>query len=326
MTSFYRKFYILTTIFLFVFFNISFSQENSLVNITITPKNPKPGQEVSIELNSYYLNLDISKISWYVDNNLKKEGVGETKTKTNAGSIGQTKEIKAIITNKDGSKIEKAVKIKTVTVSLITEPKSYAPPFYKGKPLLPYEGEVEILALTEITDINGKKISEDNMIFKWFENSILRYSGVGKNTFSTKNIVPVSSTEISVKIYSLDDTLLTEASKAIIYNLPIINIYENSPIYGILYNKTLPEEYLLGEKEEIKLTAEPFFFDNQISNIKHTWKINNIPVEDKENDNELILKRATNISKGSANIIINSKSQKKIYQSSQKTIQIKYEE
>ncbi len=324
MIVFYRKIYLFVTIFFFVFSNTSFSQDNSLVSISFSPKNPSPGHEVSFEISSYYLNLDISKISWYVDGNLKMEGVGETKTKIKAGNIGQTKEVKVIITNKDSSKIEKIVKIKPITISMIVEPQSYTPPFYRGKTLLPYEGTTKISVVTEITDLNGKKISEDNMIFKWFENSILKQGGVGKKVFNVENRIPVDGTEIKLKIYNLNEELLAETSKILTYTLPQINIYENSPIYGILYNQAITTDYLLGEKEEIKIISEPFFFDNQIDNIKYVWKINNILVEKQENNNELILKKIDNVSKGVANISIEAKNQNKIYQSAKNAIKIGY--
>lgn len=327
MISFYRKTYTAVLILFFICFKISFSQEGSLVSVSAYPENPAPGQEVSIKLSSYYLNLDILKVSWYIDGNLKFEGIGETNTKIKAGNIGYTKEVRVVITNKDSSKIEKILKIKPITISLIVEPQSYTPPFYKGKALLPYEGTTKISAITEITDLNGKKISEDNMIFKWFENSILREGGVGKKVFSVENRIPVDGTEIKLKIYNLNEELLAETSKILTYTLPQINIYENSPIYGILYNKTIPLDYLLGEKEEIKIISEPFFFDNPTENIKYLWKINNILVENQqEEENQLVLKKTEGVEKGLANITLEAKNQNKIYQSAKKNIKIGYEQ
>jgi len=326
MISFYRKTYTAVLILFFICFKISFSQEGSLVSVSAYPENPAPGQEVSIKLSSYYLNLDILKVSWYIDGNLKFEGIGETNTKIKAGDIGYTKKIKVVVTDKDGYKIEKILEIRPITISLIAEPQSYTPPFYKGKALLSYEGTTKISVITEITDLNGKKISEDNMIFKWFENSILREGGVGKKVFSLENRIPVDGTEIKLKIYNLNEELLAETSKMITYILPQINIYENSPIYGILYNKAIPSNYLLGEKEEIKIIVEPFFFDSQIEKIKYVWKINNDLVENQEKNNELILKRTENTKKGLADILINVKSQDKIYQSTKKNIKIGYEQ
>lgn len=326
MIGFYKKTCILVLILLFNLFKTSFSQENSLLGFSVYPKNPSPGQEVAIELNSYYLNLDLLKVSWYVDGNLKKEGVGEINTKVKAGNIGQTREVKIVVTNKDSSKIENIIKIKPITISLINEPQSHIPPFYKGKPLLPYEGETNISVITEISDTNGKKISEDNMIFKWFENSILKQGGVGKKTFKAINKIPVEGTQITLKIYSLDNVLLAETSKILSYVLPKINIYENSPIYGILYNKTIPIDYSLGEKEEIKIVSEPFFFDKQIEDIKYIWKINKNIIEEQQKNNELVLKKTEGINKGLADITIEANNQNKIYQSAKKNIKIGYEQ
>jgi hypothetical protein len=54
---------------------------------------------------------------------------------------------------------------------------------------------------------------------------------------------------------------------------PIMVFYENSPLYGIVYEKSINNGFNL-EGQEVSIVASPFYF-NINDNINYNWSINN---------------------------------------------------
>ncbi|MFA5934794.1 MAG: hypothetical protein WC827_02855 [Candidatus Paceibacterota bacterium] len=338
MFNFNKKIIFFFLVFFISFFtnNVIYSQEviktNDIVKITTTPQNPAPGEAITANLSSYLVNLDTSKIVWYIDGIIKKEGIGEKSFTIKAKGVGQSTVVKVIISTKDGSKIETSVEVIPNTISLIIEPISYTPLFYKGKPSFTFEGQTKVVVMSEIINpITNKKISPDNLIFKWKEDGIVRgsSSGLGKNYIIIKSSIPIEDIFISVEISDTQNSFVLNTSKILQPSKPKVILYENSPIYGILYNKSLPLNYFLGDKEEIKITAEPFFFDkkeNLLSRLSYFWEINNKPIEQPEIKNEIILKQVDKETKGTTHILLNTEDEDKLFQFTKNNIYINYGE
>ena len=87
------KYFKIFSIFLIFFSIISVSEAVSLnngVNIKITPNFPGPNQEVSISIEEYSMDINMSEISWFKNGVLVKKGVGEKNFSFITGDIGTT--------------------------------------------------------------------------------------------------------------------------------------------------------------------------------------------------------------------------------------------
>ncbi|MFH1454785.1 MAG: hypothetical protein ABIF22_00430, partial [bacterium] len=171
MSGFLKKIIQISLILLAFFFivNIALAQSvsNSIssIDLNIFPSSPRAGDSVVITLSSELLDLDSSKIIWYIDGIARKETASKSIIiKTKSG--GQKTAVRVVVETSDGIIKETSREISPAGVDLIIEPLSYTLPFYKGKPNFLAEGVVKIIAVPDIT-INGVKIPARDLNFKW---------------------------------------------------------------------------------------------------------------------------------------------------------------
>ncbi len=295
----------------------SVSNSISSVNIEISPNNPRAGDSVVLTLSSSLLDLNSSRIVWYIDNVARKDTTSKSITiKTKSG--GQKTTIRVVVETSDGIIKEATREISPVGVDLVIEPIAYTPPFYKGKPFFVAEGKVKIVAIPDII-INGSKKSSKDLTFKWLKDGYIlgSNSGKGKNSIVINSTIPVKDINIGVQVLDSSGNILAENSKSIVKNDPKILFYENSPLYGILYNKAITGNYYLGTREELKIIAKPisFNFSNDTpEESNYSWYVNGNYVAPNGKTNELILRQTTTNLKGTASISLDVKDINKINQ------------
>lgn len=285
---------------------VSFAQESvsntvSSIDLSFFPTYPSPGDSVILNVSSDLMDLDSSKISWYINGVLRKETSSKSITiKTNAG--GEKTNIRVVIETSDGIIKEVSTEITPAGVDFIIEPMSYTMPFYKGKPFLIGEGVVKIVAIPDII-IEGVRIQTKDLTFKWSkDDSVLGLnSGKGKNYVVINSAIPVRDININLQVLDDNGVILAEKSKTIILNSPKILFYENNPLYGILYNKAINDSYFLGTREELKITAKPFSFSfskDTSEEASFLWYVNDNYVAPVGKNNEITLRQTVTGQKG----------------------------
>lgn len=308
----------LFVIAIFTITNITFAQSSDAsINLDISPSNPRSGVSVVLTLTSDLIDLSSSKILWYINGVVRKETTNQSITiKTSDDGLPTT--VRVLVETSDGLTKEIIREISPVGIDLIVEPVAYTMPFYKGKPYMTGQGSVRVIALPDIS-INGVKIATKDLNFRWTrgESILGANSGKGKNSIILNSTIPVR--DISVGVQVLDDSgnILAETSKIIFLNTPKILFYENSPLYGIFYNKAIVGNYYLGTREELKVIAKPFSFSfnkDTSSEANYAWYVNKSYVAPDEKTNELILKQTNPNLKGTASILVNLKHSGKINQ------------
>ncbi len=300
-----------------VFAQEAVSNSISSINLNISPSNPRTGDSVALTVSSEMLDLDSSKIVWYVDGVARKDTASKSIT-IKAKNSGEKTAIRVVVETSDGIIKETSREISPAGVDLIVEPISYTLPFYKGKPFLVGQGIVKIVAMPDVV-VNGVKTASKELNFKWTKgNNILgSNSGKGQDSIIINSTIPIRDINIGVQILDNSGNILAENSKLIILNDPKILFYENNPLYGILYNKAIMGSYYLGTQEELTVIAKPFSFDflndaSEGSNYK--WYVNENYVTPSGKTNELILRQTATSSKGTAYVSLDIKNTSKIVQ------------
>ena len=163
------------------------------------------------------------------------------------------------------------------------------------------------------------KISNKDLNFKWTrDNNVLGdNSGKGQSSIIVSSIIPVRDINIQVEILDNLGNTMAINSKLITKNDPDILFYENSPLYGILYNKAIATSYYLGTKEELTIVAKPFSFSflNDVAvEAIYKWYVNGVFVSPSAKTNELILRQTTAGTKGTASVLLDLKNINKINQ------------
>lgn len=155
-------------------------------------------------------------------------------------------------------------------ISLVWEVGLQTPPFYKGKTLNVRNTPVTITALS------NAGLSSNNLIYTWSEsNTVLGgKSGLGRNTLSLPGNIVGDSPFVSVKVETIDKTLVGNSS----INIPFHNsrsyIYEYSPTLGVLFENALQNTFNL-TNNEVTLQVFPFYFSKSgISRLDYQWKLN----------------------------------------------------
>lgn len=288
------------------------------VDITTTPSSPGANQNISIRIESYSFDLNSSEIIWALNGIIKDKGVGKKDFSFKTGEVGTASLIKILIKTKEGRRIEKSLVVRPAEVDIVWQADSYVPPFYKGKSIYTYQSQITMIALPDLTNSKGAKLNPDSLIYKWTKDGKVLggVSGYGKNKFSFSKSIISNSTEIEVEVSSSDKETRAYGSITLDPVEPKLILYENNPLYGIIYSKALGDNFKMNGNE-ITLSATPYFFSlEQINNgkLKYNWNMNGQNLNNKQDAKEITF-RNTEGGAGSTKISVDLQNDEKELQS-----------
>jgi len=174
-----------------------------------------------------------------------------------AGSV-TTAKVTAIWANESYTQ---TISIQPQDVAIIAEPISSAPVLYPGKPLVPIEGSVRVVAVANVQDSKGKMLDPASLSYSWTvdDTRIANSSGIGKTAIIVASPLEYRSRSVSVAVTSQDGALAGGASFSLSAQQPSVRIYENDPLLGIVYDRALSDAYNISGTEDT-LFAAPFSF------------------------------------------------------------------
>lgn len=283
--SYHLKLFIFSSLFLMgTAFLVGISADQlsaqSLVQVSVTtsPTLPQPNEEVSIRARSFSTDFNKAQITWYLNGVLIKEGLGEDEFSFTLGDAGEIALVDVAIQTQEGRNIQRNVLINPAEVDLIWEAKnSSVPPFYQGKALFPREGELRVVAMPNVYNLNGEQVSSNNLVYRWRVNGQNRSSesGVGKNSLTLTGPRLDQPINVSVEVESLDESVRAKNDIRVRSSAQRALIYENHPDYGATLNRAIKESGFIGET--ITLTTFPLFFESKprMTNLDFVWEVNN---------------------------------------------------
>lgn len=297
--------------------------------VRVIPTNPRSNEPVIIDIQSYNTDLNTALISWSVDGKEEANGVGLKRFRMTAGPLGSTKTVDVSVGTLGTGILSTTVIIRPADVGLLWEADTYTPPFYQGKALHSYNGTFKVIALPELYAINGTKIDPKELVYTWTKNGEVQggSSGYGKNAFvGSQTSYLREGEEISVEVSAPRENVVASNSILVTPVVPEILFYENSPLYGIVYEKALQNNFKL-TNEEVSVVAEPMFFSvgtRGSRSLTYDWTLNRAPLSDFKNKSEITLRRA-NDQAGRANIQVVSQHQTRLLQGGKGALTISYE-
>lgn len=263
------------------FIPVSLNQGSSAISFRITPDNPKPNTVVTIEVRTVIVNLRAATIAWLENGELVSSGIGKSEYTTVTGPLGSSKTVTVVIQGENDVVYEKEFILKSASVDLLWESSTNVPPFYKGKALYSLLGSLKIVALPEVGNENGQLIDPEQLLYTWTKNGVVlgKESGYGKNSLvSTLPGLRMPLT-IKVDVATIDGIIVASDTATIQEASPKILMYENNPLYGILFNREVGSLINL-QGNEISLEVFPYFYNTRDRNLlTYTWKVNGILVE-----------------------------------------------
>ncbi len=323
---------ILLLLFITIFFtplSLTFAQYQSPIDgvtISNSPEKPGPGDTVTISVESYLIDLNSASIIWRVNGKDTEHGIGLKSIKIIAPPAGKKTTVSVIIGANNGKEVRKSVTIKSGSVELVWETKTYSPPFFKGKNPFVYENFIKVIAVPHLSLDGVKEVNPKNLVYKWKRGG--KYIE-GVSTYGVQSIeiqadeIP-KPLDISVEVYTRDQNESAVASMRLEPIEPSVLFYEISPLYGILFNKALSNTLNL-TASEVTLLAAPFGFNYNPKNSKlsYVWSINNSEQPDLIKKQSITLRSKGDI-EGSSDISIDVRSENDILERAINNIKVNF--
>lgn len=225
--------------------------------ISVNPQYPAPGSKATVSLLSDTLDLTNATETVSVDGKKIYQGSVQPLSIT-LGKAGDITNV-AVTISSGGASYTQTVSLQPQDVALVAEPISSAPALYPGKPLIPLEGSVRVVAVTNFRGTNGVALPSDTLAYAWAVDgaNIANASGIGKEALMVLSPPQYRQRSVSVRVQSQDGRLAGGASMSLSPVGPTVRIYENDPLLGIRFDRALSGNYAIGGAENT-LYAAPF--------------------------------------------------------------------
>ncbi|RJQ34929.1 hypothetical protein C4556_01465 [Candidatus Parcubacteria bacterium] len=263
-------------------FGIPVGIPGTSLSLSSSPEHPAPNSSVRLSLQSVFLDLADSNITWYANDAVIAEGIGLRETSLITGSLGSETRIRVEVAGQDGTATATGT-LRPTEVDLLWEADSYVPPFYNGRALPSPGSNVRLFAIPRFQRAGASStVSPDELIYTWKKNGrvVQAVSGRGKHTVVMESPVLFGTDTVSVEARTSDGVLRGSTSVRIASVEPVLSLYENHPVFGILYHRALQDGSVVSETEAV-FTAVPYFVpartpDN--SALVYEWSINGTPI------------------------------------------------
>jgi hypothetical protein len=242
------------------------------------PQKPGPNETVKVKLKSYTFNLDSAETEVIINGKVLKKAIGLKSFEFKTGKAGQN--IKVLINSQklNGDIISKEINLNPGLVSLVYELSNPHRPFgYQGKSTAISNSELDVFAIPNLVDKNGKRYDEKTLIYTWYKNYDidLAKSGFGKNSYHINRLDAFPrETTISVEVTNLDKTLVAKDSIVFKPKSTEIEFYLLDPSLPFSF-KNIANPNINSSNLDTTILAVPYFIDNNDEDAKYTWYINN---------------------------------------------------
>ncbi len=247
----------------------------SSATVTASPELPRPGDTVTLEATSLRSDINKAYFTWTVNGKTIDKGIGKKIFRFQNGKTGTTK-AGVFITMEDGEEVSKDFTFSSASVDLIVKADTLVPPFYKGRAFPTYQGDTTVIALPTLFDATGAYLDPNKLIYKWEKDGYIIDSGYGKASIKVEGLMIERPSAIKVTVSSFNDQVHAVGETTISKTSPQIIFYENSPLYGILFNHALSGGATI-KNQEVSITAYPYYFSangSTDSSLTYDWSMN----------------------------------------------------
>lgn len=293
------------------------------VSVTILPSVPAPRERVTIQVESFSTNLNKANFTWYVNGEVveSSSGIGKTTFSFNAPNSGEKMIVKYSLKKENGGILTKEFPFVPAGVDILWEAQTYTPPFYKGKSLFTRQSSLVFVAIPDLINPNtGNKIPDNELVYKWKKGgSVLQSeSGYGRSSLRLTSDIISRPFEMEVEVSAVGiEGLKAKRRLTVVPFEPEVLLYENNPLYGIMFEKALVGDFLI-EREEMEISAVPYHFsaeERNNPNLEYKWLLNDQKIDTFSNRDSLTFRKVDD-STGRANVSISTNHLQNILQAS----------
>ncbi|MDO8561985.1 MAG: hypothetical protein Q7S05_04140 [bacterium] len=257
------------------------NQEAGRIFISMSPAHPGPEESVHITLESALIDLSDSDIVWYVNDKVYARGVGLKETNVLAGPLGSQTNISAMAQARDGATASGEAAIVPAEVDLLWESDSYVPPFFKGRALPSPGTTLRMHAIARFK--SGSEAPESDTMYTWKRNGsvVKSFSGRGRSSALFPSPSLFGTDIIEVIVSNLDGSREGAARAQISSVEPILALYQDHPLFGVMYWKALSDTTPVSDTETT-FAAVPYFAQADSpddARLMYSWSVNGRDIE-----------------------------------------------
>lgn len=255
------------------------------------PASPAPNAPVRLDVKSDTLDLSRSAITWTVNGNEFADGVGLQGIDIRTGPLGSETIVEASVEGADGV-VSASRTFRPTEVDLLWESDAYTPPFFRGRSLPSAGSTLTLHALARFTrGVESTPSSE--ITYSWSADGVVlpSLSGRGKSSVQIPGPSLYGSKRISVGAASADGGLTGEASVIISSVEPVLRLYMNHPLFGVLYNRALGSNTAIADSEMTFIVAPLYAPAHpQDRAFQYAWRVDGTAIEaDREDPAQITL-------------------------------------
>ncbi|MEK7133763.1 MAG: hypothetical protein AAB804_01690 [Patescibacteria group bacterium] len=230
------------------------------VSIKFEPLHPGPGDTVRLDAHSAVLDLSTSEIAWRANGKTIAQGVGVERVEVNAGSLGKETVIDVFVLTSGGVAASAEAAIIPTELDLLIDADSYVPPFYLGRPHVSAGSTLLLQAVPHFKRPDGTMTKASDVIYTWKKNGEVLGSISGRGRSNAR--IPIQhlygTENISIEARTSDNLLSNGSSLSISPIQPVLVLYQDHPLYGVLYHQALGVASSIAESEAT-FAATPYF-------------------------------------------------------------------
>jgi hypothetical protein len=226
--------------------------------VSVSPQYPLPNGQATLSFTSSVIDLANASVTVSVAGKNVYQGAVQP-VAVPVGRTGSITDV-AVTMVVNGASSRQDLSIQPQDIALVAEPVSSSPVLYPGKSAVPPGGDVRVVAVANVRGADGRAIGPSALSYSWTVDGtqIANSSGIGKSAIVVAAPFQYRLRAVSVVVTSQDGSLSGGAALSLSAGDPLVRIYENDPLLGILFNKALSRFSIPGA--ESTLYAAPFSF------------------------------------------------------------------
>ena len=252
------------------------------ISIGTSPSYPGPGDSVHLTAESSAIDLSSASLVWYANGKVIAQGSGVVSADVTAGALGTETDVEVDALAADGTSASAQATLIPTQIDLLVDSDSYTPPFYRGRALPSAGTDLMLQAVPYFKRPDGSMVASSDITYTWKrDNEVMAsVSGRGRSSVVIDSPPLFGTDTISVVARSSDGTLAGNASVSIPSVEPALALYEDHPLFGILYGQALGASTFIPESE-MTFAAVPYFAQAQSANdagMDFAWRVNDTAI------------------------------------------------
>jgi hypothetical protein len=230
------------------------------LSLVISPQYPRPHETVLVTPRSTQFGLSSAEVVITANGTVVERGSGERTAAIKLGGPGTAATV-VVTATLNGTVYTKETTIRPADVALVLEPLTTSHPLYEGGSLVAAQGPVRLVAVADLRNTNGARISSGSLTYTWrLGNKILtEESGIGRSALVATAPARFRDAEVSVTVATTDERVVGYAETTVSSASPSVRAYRTDPLLGIDLAHALSGTFAVRGEEE-SFAAVPFSF------------------------------------------------------------------